>query len=110
MIHLISKTSQIYPGQDINQLLDTLAAESADNTGSGSGALSEKELSPHLDFSYPIPKTLPGDTSASKLLSVESPDENTEEDDMSHIALANHLDQLLRITESPFDVYYGPAR
>ncbi|KJA20731.1 hypothetical protein HYPSUDRAFT_42804 [Hypholoma sublateritium FD-334 SS-4] len=104
MYRLLQK---IYPGQDIDQLLDTLTAEFADYTGSG--VLSEKELSPRLDFNYPIPKTLPGDTSASKLLSVETPDEGTEEDDISHIALSNHLDQLLRITESPLDIYFGPA-
>ena len=82
--------------------------ESVDSTGSG--ALSEKESSPHLDFKYPVPKTLPGVASTSKSLSTKTPDENSEDDDLSHIALANHLDRLLRITESPLDVYFGPAR
>ena len=69
-----------------------------------------KELSPHLDFTHPIPKAIPGDVIASNILSANESDVNIEEDDLSHIALSKHLDQLKISCDFSSGWFFGSAR
>ncbi|KJA21189.1 hypothetical protein HYPSUDRAFT_67935 [Hypholoma sublateritium FD-334 SS-4] len=95
MYHLLQK---IYPDQDIDRLLDTLT-ESADTTYNKS----TPEPGDALTFSYPIPKTIPGEVNASEMLSTDTSEEISEED-LAEVALSKHLDHL-RIKER----YFGSA-
>lgn len=104
---------QVYPGQDIDSLLASLPDPVDDeHNGSevGPETSTKKELSPHPDFSHPIPKAIPGDISTSKILSTEEEDDNAEEDDLSHIALSKHLDQLKISGDFSQGWFFGSAR
>ncbi|KJA20732.1 hypothetical protein HYPSUDRAFT_42806 [Hypholoma sublateritium FD-334 SS-4] len=108
MYRLLQK---VYPGQDIDSLLASLpdVADDGHNEWDVRPETSTKELSPHLDFSHPISKAIPGDTTTSKILATEESEDNAEEDDLSHIALSKHFDQLKISADFSQGWFFGSA-
>lgn len=112
---LTFRHSKVYPGQDIDQLLDLLPGSDEDIRNE---SLHEPEdlgkgiLSPQSDFiKLSITQAIPSYLSSPTLPSEEFSDDAEEaEDDLTHIALAKHLGQLQITIEPVFNHFFGPAR